>query len=303
MTDQLTLPIDAPPVNTARRERIMHTFKRNCEFCEKEYDAVYKNSRFCCHNCKRKGQRRTLRMLREQESYIQTTPSIPPVMNKPEQPKPVAPIKEVSDEKIDKTEKKIKSIRPKFSNLPADVSIGVSLLERELDRMERMYEEERAKRKKIQGKYEELKDRTKDEKHAQQLAGIEAAKPDVLDRIIAGVGQLPQPILEQLAPALGRLVNKMMPGDEGVAGQLQGSEIDPMTAQLIQWIAAQPEQQRELLLHVIGKLMGLEQDKLSATLMQFLNLLQNGSTLSGPESQPSIQPQPGYDEKYYAFGQ
>lgn len=300
-TDQLSL--DIPQAETLQPKRARpQAFTRNCNECGTEYETRHPASMYCSGRCRQRALRS--RHPNEQPKQEQPSQTIP-LMNAP-QPKPESSVKEVTEEKIDKTEKRNPSIRPKFSNLPPDVAIGVSLLERELNRVEDMYREERGKRKKIQEKYERLKDEVKDERHANQLAGIEAAKPDLVERIMSGFGQLPQPLVESLAPALGRLMDKVVPPSQpGVAGQLQGGEqMDPMTADLIRWIAAQPEQTRELLFHVIGKLMGLDQEKLPATLMQFLNLLQSGSTLSGPQEDQNtatLQPAKPYDERYYSL--
>lgn len=289
-TEQLELDIPQAeaqsPASTRAKQK---SFVRNCDECHEEYTASSKLSRTCGPRCRTRAMRRIAKEQAQQPSQT---------MNESQEMSPTRD--PVTTEKPDKAIR-TKSIRPKFSGLPPDVSIGVMLLERELDRMEQMYTEERAKRKKIQDKYETLKDQVKDERHQQQLAGIEAAKPDLLDRVISGVSQLPAPILENLAPALGRLMEKVVPAGEGVAGQLQG-HIDPMTGELLQWIANLPEAIRENLLLVIGKLMGLDQEKLNSTLVQFLNLIKSGSTLSGTADEVvNIQPTPPYDQTMYGF--
>jgi len=279
-TEQLSIEgIEAKP-----KKKAPDPFERSCNECGKTYTAITAKSLYCSGRCAKRSQRKAV-SLRGIDQPVTT-------MNTQ---------KNDQTELIEKPEKekRDRAIRPKFSNLPADVSIGVMLLEKELDRKERMYEEERAKRKKIQAKYEELKDRTKDEKHAQALAGLESAKPDIMERVMSGLAQLPPQILEGIGPAIGRLMNKVVP-PEGVAGQLQGGDVDPMTRELLAWIAAQQDQTREMLFGVIAILMGMEPDKLSATLVQILNLLKGGSTLSGTEP-TTIEPRLPYDKAMYSI--
>lgn len=277
-----TEPIEGVDTTAKKAKRPLQPFDRICDECGKGYTALTAKSKYCSGRCRKRAERKTLKGIGSDNKpdTIMNAPQSTELIEKPEK------------------EKKFRALRPKFNNLPPDVSIGVMLLEKEVDRFERMYDEERAKRKKIQSKYEELKERTTQEKHAQALAGIEAAKPDIMERVMTGLAQLPPQILEGIGPAIGRLMNKVVP-PEGVAGQLQGGDIDPMTKELLTWMASQPEQTRELLFGVIAILMGMEPDKLSSTLVQIMNVLKGGSTLSGPNNLSTIEPVLPYDKAMY----
>ncbi len=173
MTDQPAIPTPPEVAATQRSRAPLQPFQCTCIECQTEFTAFTKKARYCGQKCRRRHDRRLEREQQQQQPQEVPAQSIP-VMEKP---KPKPEDTQVDDlEVVDKkAEKKFKVIRPKFQNLPADVGIAVGLLERELDRMEAMYQEERIKRKKIQGKYQALKDTVKDERHASQLAGIEAA--------------------------------------------------------------------------------------------------------------------------------
>jgi len=250
MNEQLNiLPLEST------EEKLKKTFKRNCDHCNKEYDASYKNSQYCSTYCRSSAHKK--RKMTE-----------PPSANtKPAEAKPVV---------------KTTIPAPVFNGFDPHMQIVVDLLKNEIKRESTEKEEWKAECKKVQEAYSKLKDDTQAKEHAKALGDLEKAKPGFMDQVATFFGNLPAPILEQFSPAIGRLLNYALP-TEGAAPGMAGvnGQLDEMQSQLLTWIASLPEPNQQSLFNIIGTMMQMDATKLSATQNQILNLLKNGSTLQG----------------------
>ncbi len=194
--EQLSLDIAQDPAGVAapkgKRMTRIDSVKGACLNCEKGFEITNTQSRqkFCSDKCRR---------LYKKQTTMNTTTAPAPASNN------------VTEEKVEK-EKRREPLRPKFNNISPELTITIDMITRERDNAIADYREERQKRKKIQEKFEQLKEKVKDDAHANALAGVEAAKPDFLDRILSGFSQIPAPIAEKIAGPIGNLVEKMTGG-------------------------------------------------------------------------------------------
>lgn len=246
-----------------------------CEQCKKEYKAAYARSRFCSDKCRVKFFRTKNASMKAEN----TTKSLA-----------------VNDSKETK-EKEPRIPQPVFQNISPPMAIAVQMLQKDADRWERLYNEERKKAIDLDKELTKLKDESRDKEYKTKLDGIEAQKPDFLDRVLAGLGNIPAPIIEQIAPIIGRITGALIPGDPNQAGpqQIGGVQLDEMSTQLLQWISTLDEQNRNNLFIMIGKMMNMDNQKLSASLTKAINLFKNGQ-LNG-HHQPS--PNLGLDMSMY----
>lgn len=255
-TEQLNIPTMEP----AGKTRLMH--KRVCENpdCKREYEAHQSNSRYCSSACRSAAWKKN---------------------------------KSSAPQSID--EKETKQLAPApaqlLTGLTPQLQIAIDLLRKEGDRWEKSYNEERTRRKKAEDEVLKLKEEMLKKEHASALQGIENAKPDMIDRMLNGLSNLPAPIVEQFAPLIGRLGNLLMPSGsapvEGVQGQLNEPQI-----QFINWINTMPPETQKNFMIAMAELSRFDEQKLNTVVGQINQFLLQGTTM---RSQP-------FDQAMYGYG-
>jgi hypothetical protein len=171
---------------------------------------------------------------------------------------------------------------PIFQGLSPQMAIAVDLLKQDSRRWEDLYKEEREKRKKMQGKYEETKDELVKLKVDHRIESIENAKPSGLQ----GFSENPivLKLVEHVGPALGALMMKFADGP--TQGQLVGTDgqLDEVAQgqmnDIIKWMSELPVETRGVLYEVLHQ---LAQSKtieiLNDTLMRMRNILKAGTVI------------------------
>jgi hypothetical protein len=232
-------------------------FTRECKQCKKEYSAVLQTSKFCSGACRAKWNKLNPKSVEDKEVSLvkkESTQAVP------------API---------------------FSGLSPQMQIAVNLLQKESDRWEAAFKEERDLRKKAEQDRDSFKEKLRDTEHKQVLDGIENEKPSMLERLL---GSMPAPFIEQLAPVVGRLAGLIVPGQGQAALPMAGVEgqLDNVQIQILQWIASLPEELQKQVLTVISTLMQMQPQDITITINKILNLLKNGSTINAQPQQFSM---------------
>lgn len=236
------------------------TYDKVCDECGKDYQTVSQGAKFCSSLCRGKYFRK-----------MKTASSL------------------ATEAKAEIKSAQPASITPVITGLPPHLQIAFDLLKKDSERMERAYNEERDRRRKVEGELQKLKDDTRDKEHKKALQGLEEKKPDLLDRL----ANLPTPILEQFAPVLGRLAGLLVPGGDvaqpiaGVGGQLDEGQL-----QFLNWIATLPGELQKNFIGLLATLSNMDEQQLTHTLSQFQNLLTTGTTIKQ-------EPSSGYDKTMF----
>lgn len=234
-----------------RRER--QTFSRTCIECGAKYSAVLQNSRFCNSTCRAANWRSTKR-----------SGTQPSAHETPENGHELA-------ESL--------PMETKQSNDTAlGLQIAVELLQQEADRWHGEYREERTKRKALE---KEIADSTKERMRLEHKHAIEALqnnKPDIMQRMLAGIGNLPSPFIEQLMPLVGRLGNLVVPPQPSAELSGTSNQVQP----LIDWIQSLPEEVRHKLLVTLQRISELSDVNLFNLLNEIQKYLEPGSRITRP---------------------
>lgn len=239
--------------------RTKRTYNKVCDECGKDYESVSQGAKFCSNTCRGR--------------YFRKMKTSSPTSTVRAETKSAQPA----------------SITPVITGLPPHLQIAIDLLKKDAERMEKAYNEERDRRRKVDAELAKLKEETRDKEHKKALQGLEEKKPDLLDRL----ANLPTPILEQFAPVLGRLAGMLIPGGDaaqpvaGVGGQLDEGQI-----QFLNWIASLPEAIQKNFIGLLSTLSNMDEQTLALTLSQFQNLLTTGTTIKQKTSS-------GYDETMF----
>jgi hypothetical protein len=242
---------------------------RNCDHCGRQYPFSGNRARFCSDRC-----RKAFKSLSMQPSQTETNP---------EKKTPAVPTTSINTGK-----------------LSPEIAITIDLLKADSRRWEDLYKEERTdhkknlaaaitREKKLQDDIIRLESEAKDKEHKHALQGIEARKPDFMDRI----ANLPEPVLNAFAPILGRLANLIPEGASGatMAGT-NTTQLDEGTVQFLAWVDQLPDDEKKSLFTILGTLTTQDPPLRKTSFTKIENLLIHGTTMQNNNS-------PGYDRSMY----
>lgn len=177
------------------------------------------DTKFCCDDHRRQAQQ--LRLEKRATRLQQLTTNHPRAM-----------------------EKEKESAIPKLhvslpGNLDTGTKLALDMIIRDRDRWEKLYLDERGRRKDHQTKVQQLQQEILTLKHEHQMEKISSAKPTGL----AGLAE--SPLMQHIGPALGKLAEKFV---DGIASpQLGAAGAPDHAAQFSAWLATkQPETQAAL---------------------------------------------------------
>lgn len=124
-------------------------------------------------------------------------------------------------------------------NMDTGTKLALDMIIRDRDRWEKLYLDERGRRKDHQTKVQQLQQEILTLKHEHQMEKISSAKPTGL----AGLAE--SPLMQHIGPALGKLAEKFV---DGIASpQLGAAGAPDHAAQFSAWLATkQPETQAAL---------------------------------------------------------
>lgn len=164
--------------------------------------------------------------------------------------------------------------------LPPHAQYIITSQEREINRWEENYREEKKKREAAETKLAELKDQIKEQEHKAALNGIESElkKPGMDDKIM---GFLQTPFGEKLGGLLlEKLISPAGPQLAGANGQLDASAQNQV-AEIANWYSSLPEDLRAQVYSLLQQFAGSKPETLPALLKRIQNLLKTGSTMNG----------------------
>lgn len=175
---------------------------------------------------------------------------------------------EQPEKKKEESKSETSTLQVPLNGLPPHAAYIINHQEGQIKDWKKRYEEEREERKKLKDKVQELKEQMQEEKRAQELKGLEDARPGFLDQIQAFV---PESVREKVMGALAdKLLNMQTPGDVG------GIEKPKNTNwQAIQnWYASMPPNFQQKIYEMLnGLAMIPDAKKLELKLTQIINLL------------------------------
>lgn len=241
--EQLTL-IPEPTKKQAR-------YDRKCEECGKDYKAMLRHSKFCSNVCRaawnRKNGNKKIAEGAQQQDVKQTS-SLPAAI-----------------------------VSPAITGLPPHLQIAVDLLKNEARRWEKSYDDAASKLEKANDRIKELEKKMSDKEHEVALQGIENQKPDVIDRVLNGLSNMPAPIVEQFAPLIGRLGSLLVPSGAAAVQGVQG-QLDEPQIQFINWINGLPPETQKSFMMAMAELSRFDEAKLHNTITQINQFLKVGTT-------------------------
>jgi hypothetical protein len=234
----------------------VHTkiYRRNCDVCSIEYDALSKKSKFCGDGCRvanwRKGNKASTPNGTDQNNIAITRRQ--------------ATIQHLVQQSI-----------------PPELQIAFDLLQNEASRWEIAYREERQDRMEVEESLAKQNEKLLELEHAKILDGVERARPDFVDRIINGLGSIPAPLLEQFAPLIGRLGNLIVPSGNS---PIQGIDVslDEESLHLVQWFKSLPEDTQKRMKEFLVELSKQSNEKLITFIDDGNQYLKTGIRLMRP---------------------
>lgn len=229
-----------------------------CPQCEKEFTRLNGHifGKYCTSACKEKARRKRykeqLGSITQQQPIFETQHPTPTPTIKPE----ATPMK--------KAEVTIPN------SLGENATFIIKMVERDRDRFEKAYEEERTSRKKIKEEKEKVDKDFAAYKQQTELDKIANAKPTGL----AGFGENPMvnKLIDGIAPHIGPSVGKwlerlMEPGAGGQ--QLAGGGEQPL--QFAQWLQTKTPETQNFVMQTLGALMQIPDE---STLIQKIGQIQ-----------------------------
>lgn len=210
-----------------------------CNHCGTEFtpSSFHPNAKFCSVVCREKS--RNQKRKAERLGNINQLPLTEPTSN--EQPKTInqQPAKETPIKKVD-------IAIP--NSLGDSATFIIKMVERDRDRFEKLYDSERATRKKLKEDKEKLEKEISDLKQSHELEKIANAKPTGL----AGLSDNPlvNKLIDHIGPALGKLAERMTePAAPQMAG-IPGGEQNPAVA-FANWLATKQPGTQEYILKML----------------------------------------------------
>lgn len=256
-----------PQVDAAPEKRRYSTnFQFKCLHCGNDFNSVTRKAKFCSDACRNRYYREQQSAAAAQVKHLNGTSSpINGTVPEPPAPAPMSPV-----------------IKETFAQATAALTPAAQLmfemLKKEAQRWEDAYNKERDARKKLKEVNEQLRNELAEIKTDIKIKEIESKKPSGLN------GFLENPLVRELAPhvgqALGKIIERMMtPGAlEGTAGQL-----DAQVNEIITWIGALPESDRNNLYEILTAFASAQSDQARSQMIERIkNLVKNGTTIQNP---------------------
>jgi len=253
---QLELP------ETTKKE--MNTNTKKCEFlgCEKTFEAKRKDKRFCSATCRAK------------HSIISSSR--------------MGAITDTPKPEVRKTKEPESSLPPRTSmpmpgNLDSNGQFIFNMLNRDIDRFEKAFHEERQKKKKAREEADKLRTELAELKTDLRIRDIETEnkKPSTLD----GLKESFTSLLDHpnIGPHVGNFVGNLLNG--GMAGGMgqfpaAGDEETQHTAvEILNWYALQEKETQQAFKGLVDLIaQATEPAKVNALIEKLLNVLKGGST-------------------------
>jgi hypothetical protein len=188
--------------------------ERNCDECGKPYQALKKSSKYCGSTC------RAIASVKRKITLGSAT-------NDTEKENPI-------------TKRDPVQVPP---NTDFAAQFVINQQAKEIDRFERLYNDERTAKKDLRKKYEELKDLLAKNEFEQKLAAAATPTKGTLEGLLEHpmAGQL----LQHIGPAIGELsmnmVKKATAAKEAVPQALGGANEDTVWGHFTEWLGQQPE--------------------------------------------------------------
>jgi len=149
--------------------------------------------------------------------------------------------------------------------------------EKELDRMESAYNDERSKRKKLKEENEKLRDELAEIKTNNRIREIEETKPSGLSGLFPGgiEGIMNNP---HVGPILGALLGKIL----APAGDVLGGGNASAANGFIEWFEGQSDEVKTNFAELVDGLSKADPTSLADTIKRMVNVLTVGSTINNP---------------------
>lgn len=256
--------------------------QKTCEECGNDFvtDQFHPYKRFCSTRCQRinAGKKKRLGAV--------TPPPTPGLFpnSEPEfvEPAPIKPVSKPAPQRTPFIEEPIKradKISP--PNLDLQTQYIFNLLNKEVDRMEALANEHKAKAIKLKEENDKLRDdlaTLKTEQKIQQVKS-EHKKPSGLQGFTSSL----QGILDNqyLGPVIAQMAGKLLGGVAGPVGELPGGtpEAQQAAMQIINWYGAQTPEVQENFGALISAIASQDAALLPATLARLVNILKGGSAV------------------------
>jgi len=214
-----------------------------CNHCGTEFtpSSFHPNAKFCSVVCREKS-----RNQKRKAERLGNINQLPLTESTNQQP--------ASNPKPEPKETPIKKVDIAIPNTLGDsATFIIKMVERDRDRFEKLYDSERATRKKLKEDKEKLEKEISDLKQSHELEKIANAKPTGL----AGLSDNPlvNKLIDHIGPALGKLAERMAePAAPQMAG-IPGGEQNPAVA-FANWLATKTPGTQE---YILKMLMALSQ--------------------------------------------
>lgn len=233
--------------------------KKNCEHCEKEFEGTAR-AKFCSSTCRHKAWEKSHGLGNTGATQTQSTSTTTAT-----QPKTV------------------RASIPVPTGLDPQSQVIFSMLQKDSDRWEEKYKEEKSESKKIREEKEKLEKELADLKHANEIASMKHTQE--LDSVrnekpsgLAGLADHPmvKELMTHLGPPLGELatfgVRKMTGGPPAMLGDAQ--ELD----ETAQWVQSQSAETQQALRNLIAQLSQLQDEKvIQASIVRLISVLQGNA--------------------------
>jgi hypothetical protein len=216
---------------------------RTCGQCGKGIDHMDARAKFCSHNCRSSFSSKNSRMRSATQSDA------------------------LPKEQREQKESSHKGMQVALTGLPAHASYIIAHQQKEIDRWERQFNEEKSEHKRTKEKYKDLKEEIQNERHATELKGLENARPGALDQLKGMIEVIPE---EVRGPMFSFLFNKIVPSAN--LGGVQVSE-NQQWAQIQSWYAQLPEDQQQKIYEILNGLAMSNPQTFDLRLTQIGNLL------------------------------
>ncbi len=241
----------------------LKTYDKVCINCETPYKAALDASKFCSQKCKSQWHRKNNKLgnidMRDDDE--------------------TQPVKEKPKEK--NANNSLVSI---VSGLPPQAQYIIAHQEKENKNLQKLYEEERAERKRIKEKYQALKDKILEMETNSKIEAIQNEKPSGLQ----GFTESPfmAELMPHIGPALGQLaqglVTRMQGGGLGgvpIDGQLD-SEVQGQLVELNKWFSGLPKPVQASTYDLLVKIAQYNPQQLPNLIIRLNNLLHNGTAIT-----------------------
>jgi len=239
--------------------KVTTSYERACNNCGKNYLAKLNTSKFCSDACKLSNYRKIKKTRNEG-------------MNRPED--------DIDPKQKNNGGNNVVSV---IQGLSPQAQYIIGDQQKQNNRLQKLYDEEREARKKLKSKYEDLKQEHIQMQNDHRIESIENKKPSGL----AGLAESPMfpQLMEHIGPALGMLAQGLVQkisglgngGLAGIEGQLD-ADVQNQITEINKWYASLPRPMQISMYDVLIKFASQSAEQLPETLTRISNLLKNGTT-------------------------